>query len=323
MKIKKLFFLLMFFPLLCQVKGYSVEGQAYHGSHYMKMQPGARANAIGPAYYGLSDDVYTLYYNPAGLVAVGESGFFGGASWQSYENITADAGFIFSSKNYAVGLGAMGSYYSNLKKYDDSGNESGGINNAQGYGIVGLSFFLTDFSAMGFSAKAGYRKIEDATVYGLVGNMGLMLQFFYVQFTLGLNNLGASYDQLRKDSQFINPDFYFGVSYTKSNDQGEKVFGVSLALERAVDLPDDEMKFGIGTFIRLWNESSDIQGILETKKAESNAFFFNLGIKDYYGVSFSSGFSLHLWGLKLDYALVFPNHYQEDFSHYGSVEIQF
>lgn len=40
-------------------------------SNFLKLEPGARQGAIAGAFSGIADDVYTINYNPAGLVQIG------------------------------------------------------------------------------------------------------------------------------------------------------------------------------------------------------------------------------------------------------------
>jgi hypothetical protein len=314
----------LLFLILTAVSSHALqEGGAYHGSNFIKMKPGARANAIGLAYFGFSDDASTLFWNPAGLITLGNNYFQVNAAYPEYNTYEGSFGLIFSNGNYGFGFGGALSQYPGVEKYDVAGNRQGDVSNLQGFGIAGLSFFLTDFSTMGFSLKGGYRSIEGETVYVLAGDMGLMLQFLYFQFVLGVENMGYTRDNLNDSYQFVNPDFSFGISYTKTNNNQEDVFGVSLAVSRGIDLPQDETRLGIGTFIRIWNETTDIAGFVDRGKREVNAFFINLGIENYHGISFSGGFSLHFFGIETNYALIFPSKSRRDFSHYVSMDISF
>ena len=60
MSYKKFIFALL---LLSQV----VMAQGKAGSLFLAINPGARANAMGEAHIGIANDVYSTYYNPAGL----------------------------------------------------------------------------------------------------------------------------------------------------------------------------------------------------------------------------------------------------------------
>jgi hypothetical protein len=179
----------LLFLILTAVSSHALqEGGAYHGSNFIKMKPGARANAIGLAYFGFSDDASTLFWNPAGLITLGKNSFQVNGAYPEYNTYEGSFGLIFSNGNYGFGFGGALSQYPGVEKYDVAGNRQGDVSNLQGFGIAGLSFFLTDFSTMGFSLKGGYRSIEGETVYVLAGDMGLMLQFLYFQFVLGVEN---------------------------------------------------------------------------------------------------------------------------------------
>ena len=60
MSYKKLIFALLLFSQVAMAQGKA-------GSLFLAINPGARANAMGEAQIGIANDVYSTYYNPAGL----------------------------------------------------------------------------------------------------------------------------------------------------------------------------------------------------------------------------------------------------------------
>lgn len=320
MKLK--LFITVFFVFIFQLS-FALTGEAYHGSDFIKNKPGARAKALGPAYLGFSDDASSLFYNPAGILLLPVSAMQFSLGYDNLENIQGGFATIVRMENYAFGIGAAGNYYEGIKTYDESGNEQDNLENYQGYATTGLAFYLTDFSQLGFSFKAGAQKIEERFTYVGAGSFGLIMRFYFLNFNFSVTDIGVSYQKEKDKIQFLDPDAGFALSYVKTNNDGEKMFGVALSFGRGLDLSEDDTTIGVASFIRLWSDSRDIEGFLEGSLRENDAFFLNLGMKNYHGISFSGGVTLIIFGLKMDYAIVFPTDSKEEFSHYVSLEIQF
>ncbi len=298
------------------------EGNAYHGSNFIKFKNGARAKALGVAYLGFSDDSNVLFWNPAASVTLNESNFMSGIGVLEYDTFIGNAGFIISGSSFSIGAGALALKYTDIPKYDASGNESGNISNLQGYGLFNSSFLLTDFSSIGFTAKGGYMDIEDKKTYVGAASFGVMVEYI-LQFVLVIDDVGISWDEIEKETQHLNPDFNFSLSYVSKNNDDEKIFGVALTFNRGIDLPDEETKVGVGSFIRIWGADQDIEDFFESKKRLQDSIYFNVGFEYYHGSIFSAGITLNMFGIKTDYAIVFPSVTREEFSHYASVEFRF
>lgn len=314
----------LIFLLFVALPLFAEEGEAYHGGNFFKIRPGARANALGLSYMGFSDDTAAVFWNPAGIVILDGNSFMGGvASNIGLDQMMGYAGWVIKGKSYGMGMGGVLTHYPSFQGYDDSGVKTENIANIQGYGVLDFSFYLTDFSSMGVGIKGGYQRIDNRNLYLMGGNLGLMLQFLYFQFVLCLEDMGFSWQAEDQKYQYLNPEFSFGLSYTKTSNEGDRVFGVSLAASRGLDLPSDEARVGIGSFMRIWSESPQVEDFFNEKKRSQNAFFINLGLESYHGISFSGGFSILVFGVKLDYALVFPTRAREEFIHHASLELQF
>lgn len=319
---KKLF--LVFLLIFVGANLFAETGEAYHGANFLKIRPGARANSLGLAYLGFSDDTATVFWNPAGIVTLNGSSFMGGISSNlGFDQLSAYAAWVLKGQSYGIGIGGFLTHYPFIAGYDSLGAETKDIFNIQGYGVLDFSFYLTDFSSMGIGVKGGYQRLGDKNLYVLGGNLGLMLQFLYFQFVLSLENMGISVKSEDQKTQYLNPDLSFGISYTKNTTEGDKSFGISFVASKGVDLPSDSAKLGVGSFICLWSESPQVEDFFNEKKGNYNAFFINLGLESYHGIAFSGGFTLLLFNIKLDYALIFPTRSKEEFFHHASLEFQF
>lgn len=319
-------FFILFLSLILSLAAFSVlwadTGDAYHGSNFLKVKPGARANGMGPAYLGISDDLSTVFWNPAGAVTILDSSMQMGLGLMNYNTYLGHFALNINSTDFCIGTGIMLYQYDDIVTYDAAGNPGDELKNYQGYGLFNFSFFLTDFSSMGFTAKAGTRKLEDNTIYTLSGGLGLMVEYL-LQFVLVVDDIGYSWDKLTDQYQFINPELSFGVAYFSKNNRGRKVLGASFTASRGLDLGEAETRLGLGGFIEVWHSDTEIEDYFSKKKSKPSAFFLNLGFQNYHGVSFSGGFTLVLFEIKMDYAISFPTKYNEDFSHYATLEFSF
>ncbi|HCL55473.1 MAG TPA: hypothetical protein DHW82_00470 [Spirochaetia bacterium] len=326
MNIKKTFLLIGLFFSFTHALSFSAdayEGDAYHGSNFINLKNGARSNALGIAYMGFLDDAGIIFWNPAAIVTLPYNTIRIGSGLVNYNTVSADFSLVAKQENFGWGVGASGFYYTGIKKYDASGNESANLFNMQGYGVLAFSFLLSDFSSIGFSFKTGYRNLEDHQYYVLAGNLGMMINILYFQLVFGLENMGYSLDNNDNKYQFIDPSLDFAFSYVKKDEQDNKIFGLSLAVNKGLDLPSDSAKIGLGAYIRMFGQSEEIEDYFEKKKTESNSLYLNVGAESYHGANFSGGLTLLLWGLKLDYAIVFPKNHIRNFSHYASIEFRF
>ena len=69
------FFILLTLSLLIFISNSNLHAQIFRditkvgttAGQFLKIGPGARALAMGGAYVGVSDDIYAVYYNPAGV----------------------------------------------------------------------------------------------------------------------------------------------------------------------------------------------------------------------------------------------------------------
>jgi len=316
MRIISLFFFLFFsFNLFA--------GDAYHGSNFIKQKVGARPISLGISYLSLVDGPYSLFYNPAGILNYDSSLSLGGG-YDEYQNIELSGVFSIVKEDFGLGFGGAYKKYQDLKEYNSSGSEIGIVKNDNLIGLFGFSTYITNFSTLGLSFKLGYRTIDTYKYYVLTTNFGLTASILFFQVSFGLSDIGVNYEQDYKKYNFVNPDFYVGLSYINKNQENEKVFGVGVAIKRGIDLPNEDTHIGIGSFIRLFSSTPELFAVIEKEKKVTtpNSFYLNIGVENYHGINFSLGFSLILWGIQTDYAITFPTKDRKEFSHYVTISFK-
>ncbi|MFN3966503.1 MAG: PorV/PorQ family protein [Endomicrobiia bacterium] len=219
-------FLILYFSFLFSEEIHPNAGTT--SANFLKLIPSARAVAFGGAFTGLSDDVYALYFNPAGIlqikekeVSISHSELYQGLRYNS-------AGYVFSSGKNKLGFLITGFYTQNdLEKrtWEIEENPYEPLTEPEGYfnaySIMAQGSFAKSFSEKifgGLSLKFIHETIDDVSsdsfavdfgglyfykenlVFGSsIKNIGLPMKFIKKEFILPLElNLGVLYKAHRK-----------------------------------------------------------------------------------------------------------------------------
>ncbi len=187
------------------------------GYSFLKIGIGARSQAMGSAFVGLSDDESALYFNPAGIMQLSGKNFI-----LSYNNYLTDiqSGFVGLINPYSdkTTLGAWIDYmnYGSMVETDSTGKRLGTF--GAGDLALGLTYAqsLSPFFHFGLTGKFIYGKIQDYSSDALAVDLGLLLRFKDQRSKLGLTvrNLGVqlkSYTESHKES--LPTVFELGLSH--------------------------------------------------------------------------------------------------------------
>src|SRR5258708_5756670 len=107
------------------------------GGNVLNIGVGARAIGMGEAFTAMSDDVSSLYWNPAGIALLNQSqGSF--MYNQSLKDLTYNNAAVATPLENG-GIGASVSYlsYGKIDGYDTQGNPTGNVNAYSGVGTLG------------------------------------------------------------------------------------------------------------------------------------------------------------------------------------------
>jgi hypothetical protein len=197
-----LVFSLVFIPIL-KAENSKVGTTAYS---FLKIGVGARSQAMGSAFVGLSDDESALYFNPAGILQLNGRSFI-----LSYNNYLSDiqSGFIGYVHHYSdrTRLGAWIDYmnYGSLVETDSTGKSLGTF--GAGDLALGLTYAqsLSPIFNVGVTGKFIFGKIQDYSSDAVALDLGLLLRFKDQRSRLGLvvRDLGVQlkgYTQSHKES---------------------------------------------------------------------------------------------------------------------------
>jgi len=173
---KKTFVLVIVLSLFCFPLGFTEANHAGQAGAFLGLGVGARANAMGNAYTGLSDDASAVYWNPAGLSFLSHAqlmGMYSSISMDRYHNFIALV--IPKGKTFCIGVGWIAFGVSNIDGRDFTGNTTGKFNDSENAFLLSLSKRIGAFS-FGGSAKYLRHSLADKSANGFSFDIGLKVK---------------------------------------------------------------------------------------------------------------------------------------------------
>ncbi|MFQ5605393.1 MAG: PorV/PorQ family protein [bacterium] len=175
---------------------------------FLKIGAGARPIAMGGAYTALSDDILSVYWNPAGLARIGGAGeaTFNHAEW------LADIQYDFAAFSLNAGdIGSFGMHVISLRTPEQVVRT---VSNPEGTGQVwdansislGVTFSknLTDRFSIGITGKYIQESIFNETARGGAFDIGVMYDTPFKNLRIGasISNFGSKMRLDGRDLKF-------------------------------------------------------------------------------------------------------------------------
>jgi len=180
------------------------------GGNILNMGIGARAMAMGEAYTAMSDDISSLYWNPAGLGLLNQSQ----ASFMynpSYTNLQyQNAAVAFSLENGGIGGSLSYQSFGSIQGYDINNNPTGNVNAHSGVGTVGAGWYGGPW-AFGFNLKGVQATLADVSALGVAADFGGIYTYQKPVIADGTLRLAASLRNLGTGLKFIDERDSFPV----------------------------------------------------------------------------------------------------------------
>ncbi|MCS7227550.1 MAG: PorV/PorQ family protein [Endomicrobia bacterium] len=177
---------------------------------FLTSQPGARPAGLGFTYVAISDDVYGLCWNPAGVIQVKEKQL-GIEYCKGILDITAGfLGFIYPHKNYSVGLLCHYIFYPATEHTKGVFNFASGLN---------YSRKISNQMYIGTNIKYGKDIISDKTAHTYILDFGSLL---------AINNntrLGVSVINFGPDVKYEGGQEYYKLPITYKFGLSHNLFG--------------------------------------------------------------------------------------------------
>jgi len=255
------------------------------GAQFLKIGVGSRYQAIGDAGAATANDVYAMYWNPAGLVGVENNAV-------SFTNVNylldIDLNYFAYAKNFE-GVGVFGASATVLTMgkqyiYDFDNQEGNGRQYSASSVAVGLSYArqLTSSFAFGGTVRYVGEQIHLEKSEGFAVDFGTMLWTGFRSLGLAITNMGP-------ELHFSGPDLT--VPYDAQNNQGTpnsidasvKVNPYSLPMMFRMGLAYD-MAFGPKSVVTvaadLRNPNDNVQqGSVGAEYAYNDQFFLRGGYR--------------------------------------------
>lgn len=213
MKIKKI--LQAFIVLLIVLASNQLRSQTNTTYDFLKLDVSARANALAGSYISATDDINSIFYNPAGISTLKETqaaaGFYKylldiNAGIISYGQRYKDAGYFGGAIRYIN--------YGSFEKYDDESNSLGTFSANELALSLGYSNTYKNNFHYGVNLKFIYSGIDEYTSTALAGDFGIMYILPETQwnFALSLLNAGFQLSQYNSTTEDLPLDLRIGLS---------------------------------------------------------------------------------------------------------------
>ena len=150
------------------------EGSAGRAGALFQMGLGARAKAMGGAQVGVADDVYAVFYNPAGLSFLSRPAVTATGMALSLDRRANFVGFATPlPPTAAVAVGWLNAGVGDIDRRDFSGNRVGSLDNAENAVFVAFSNRVTPWLAFGLTGKFLHQKLFTVSASGFGFDAGV------------------------------------------------------------------------------------------------------------------------------------------------------
>ncbi len=236
---------------------------------------GAKYTAMGHCAEAIVNDVFAIYWNPAGLTGLKEQNLNNDA--KNGNDAISDSELINftdeSEKNFfTLGLsaarigksdkagyaGAAFSFFNNILgiaiysvnceyQTEEDENIEQAENDFQGQmGILSYAFPLSENIATGISCKYYYQKIEEYSYQGIGGDFGLQMDLFpFIKTGLVVQNIGSGLKQIdnpekNKEYEYNKPLAAISLAYLSFNSK----LIISTGVIRDFEIKETKFKIG-------------------------------------------------------------------------------
>ncbi|MBP7651815.1 PorV/PorQ family protein [Candidatus Dependentiae bacterium] len=249
MKIKKTLYSMILITavfFVFQTSGYCA-GSGTTGAQFLQIGVGAKPVSLGGAYTAAAEDVYGLYWNPAGIAFIDKSELtIQHNEW--IEDVAYDyAGYAAKiiDKNY-IGIAVYHLNSGEIEGRDLLGNRTGDYKSTDSAMSLTWTMKPENKFAMGFTGKYIKQKIDDSSASGIAADAGIkLLCSEEVSFGISLQNLGQKLKfesqenklpfTIRSGISFKNQSLLVSVDVVKVRNEDASVsFGTELNYDRMI-----------------------------------------------------------------------------------------
>ncbi|MFH1288647.1 MAG: PorV/PorQ family protein [bacterium] len=201
---KKIFFCLIIY--LTASSAVSAGSPGTSGAAFLKILPGARAQAMGGAYTALASGISGIHWNPAGLAFSGDKEFSA-----MYMKWISDIKYGFLGYAHPVGdditFGISGIYLTTkIDGRDEAGRKTGDIAFNNFAGTVNFSYLFSERASWGINVKYISEDMDTDKVKAYAYDVGNLYRFLDGKLCFGFSaqNLGGKIGLNEKDNLPLN-----------------------------------------------------------------------------------------------------------------------
>jgi long-subunit fatty acid transport protein len=202
--------------IVCTISAVSAQNPnvGTSGAQFLKIPIGARATGMGGAFVGITDDVSSVFWNPAGLVHVRNyQAHFSYMNWLEMFDVNAFAVSYHAGRTGVFALSVLSLTMDKMEITTETQPNGTGLYFDARDIAIGLSYarFLTDRFGVGLTAKYVYQQIWNETGTGIAFDIG-------TQYRIDFNNLtiAMSMTNFGSELRFDGPDL--NVTHDKNRD---------------------------------------------------------------------------------------------------------
>lgn len=244
-------------------------------AQFLKIGAGARATGMGDAYTAIGGDLYSIYWNPAGIAESRDNGqvVFNHAKWLA--DITYDfaAGAIKIEDlgTFAVSLTALGVPEDKVRTLDNPDGD-GRVFDASSLAIgFGFARQLTDRFSIGFQAKYVREAIWNMSASGFALDVGTMYRTPFNDL-----KIGASISNFGSKMQLDGSDIQFNDDPNDNTDSGPN----NVSSKYSMDSYDMPLTFRVGLSMDVINTSLfRVTAAVDATHPNDNTEYMNSGLE--------------------------------------------
>jgi hypothetical protein len=174
---------------------------------FLRTDVSARAGAMAGSYVTMTNDVTSIFYNPAGLSTLEKPAGSLNSGYVGYSQPYEDLGYF--------GVGILYVNYGSFEETDDLGTKTGNTFGASDLALsLGYSNVLEENLYWGANAKFIYSSIAGNSSTGIAADLGILYQVPDSKLTIGasIRNLGTQLSSYLGTKESLPLDLVVGAS---------------------------------------------------------------------------------------------------------------
>ncbi len=261
---------------------------------FLTLEPSARANGMAGSFTAVSNDAFSMYYNPAGI-ANSEYGSFGYYRYNWYPD-HPDPSYLYTAGTFTLpeigsfGISYTEMYFGENARIDENGNYLGKLESKEWALSLGYARNLSPTTTMGASLKIIVSQLgnvrvgepEDGKDTGFALDLGFLFKNFFPDLCYEHNYLNIPYEKYMNHRTFSGPSI--GISLIN--------IGPSMVYLGYKDPLPQQLRIGLA-----WNiidtdilgliATSDVRKFLIKRDEEGPDQFYEAWFTSWEGLSFN------------------------------------